>query len=243
MANQVIDIVYILGNESPWLNKEILYSLRSVEKNIRGYRKIFIVGHKPHFLNDLVTEIPYEDIYFNKARNIMHKVRRAAGDSRVSGNFMLLNDDYFIVEPISAHSYPYYWKCDLKESLQINAHNLNYHSHLKSTREALLSKGFNTKNFDTHYPIIYNKIKFRRVCAKYNWNVTAGYTMRSIYCNTLAIEGQQREDCKINHPHVTESWPRVNAARECFSIGDRSINTSLEKYLHRLFPNKSRYEL
>lgn len=236
------DIVYILGNESRWDDKEILYSVRSVEKNVHNYRRIYIVGKKPLFFNSLITEIPYEDIYINKARNIMHKIHRAAGDKRITNNFMLLNDDYFITQPIDANHYPYYYKCDLAESIKINAHNLDYIGHLQSTRRALLNKDLPTKNFDTHYPIIYNKKKFRDVCFKYDWRVPDGYIMRSIYCNTLGIPGVERKDCKINHPHVKYNWYNINKGMECFSIGDRSANRQLELYLHNLFPQKSRYE-
>lgn len=238
----MIDVVYILGNESKWQDKEILYSIRSVAANVHDLRKIFLVGKRPYFLNDKVIEIPYDDIYHNKARNIMAKIHRAASDHRITNNFLLLNDDYFILQPIKGAEYPYYYKSDLKESMEINRHNLEYFGHLQATYQVLKDIGRPTKNFDCHYPIVYNKAKFRKVCSEYNWRVPAGYVMRSIYCNTLGIEGEMRKDCKVNHPHTKSSWERLNEGMECLSIGDKSCNTSFENYLYSLFPAPSTYE-
>lgn len=239
-----IDIVYVLSNESRWIDKEIMYSIRSVEKFIKGYGKIFIVGRKPMFFNDKVIEIPYEDIFTNKARNIKCKILRAAVDRRVSNNFMLLNDDYFFLQPIEEPgNYPYYYKCDLKETIRRNRHNLDYLPHVMATEEVLRNLALPRKNFDTHYPIIYNKKKLCEVCDKFLWNVSYGFIFKSVYCNTLGIKGVQREDCKINHPHVRSNWPIITKELECFSIGDRSINASLEQFLSGLFPKPSRYEI
>lgn len=243
MRKKRLDIVYILSNESKWLDREIMYSVRSVEKFIPSHGKIFIVGRKPLFFNDKIIEIPYEDIFANKARNIKSKIRRAASDHRVSNDFMLLNDDYFFLQTIeNPEKYPYYYKCSLSESIRVNRNNMDYLPHLVATQKALQAKGLPEKNFDTHWPIVYNKISVCKICEEYLWNVPDGFTFKSIYCNTLQIEGTQREDCKINHPHVLANWPQITAGMEHFSIGDRSINKSMEQYLMSLFPKKSKYE-
>lgn len=47
-----IDLVYILGSGSQWRNNELRFSLRSVQKNLKGYRNIYIVGENPGFLKN-----------------------------------------------------------------------------------------------------------------------------------------------------------------------------------------------
>lgn len=238
---RLIDVVYILGNESKNQDREILYSVRSVVDHLKDTRKLFIVGRLPEFFNPQeVIHIPYEDIFHNKARNIMAKIHRAASDRRVSNDFILMNDDYFLLQDASALTYPYYYKCTLQESIKINSHNADYLPHLIETEKLLKEHGLPLKNFDTHFPILYNKWKFRKICFKHNWNTQAGYIMKSLYCNSLSIEGTQIKDCKINHSHIY--WEQLTKDLPVLSVGDKSCNKSLWKFLNSLFPNKSRYE-
>ena len=39
-----MDVVYILGKGSVWKDNEIRYSLRSIEKHLTGFDRVFIVG-------------------------------------------------------------------------------------------------------------------------------------------------------------------------------------------------------
>lgn len=239
----MIDVVYILGKESRWFDTEIKYSIRSVERYLIGYRNIYLIGTKPSFFNDRVIEIPYEDIYGNKARNIMTKIRRACLDKRISKNFMLFNDDYFLLKTTDAQLYPYYYKNTLTQALDRNRGNYEFYKHVEQTIAALKQNNYPLLNFDSHYPIIYNKAKFTQVVAKYDWNLAHGLIMKSTYCNTLGITGELKEDCKINHPHVLSNWPNITKDLDMFSIGDRCINKSMEQYLQSLYPNKSKYEI
>lgn len=234
-----MDIVYI-NTKSLWKDNEIRYSLRSLEKHVSNFRDVYIVGHKPVFLNDNVIHIPFADAYPNKARNIMSKVLEAAKHPDISDDFMLLNDDYFFNAPLSAPDYPYYYKCDLTKTIQIQKNE--YQQHVIPTFKALLDKGLPTKNFDTHKPIIYNKSLFQEVISQYDWDRPYGFILRSIYCNTLGIEGIARIDNKINHSHVPDNWERITMGLDCFSVGDQSTNDYLLTYFKRQFPELSKYE-
>lgn len=234
-----MDIVYI-NTKTLWKNNEIRYSLRSVEKYVKNYDRIFLVGFKPDFISDSVIHIPCEDVYQNKARNIMTKVLLAANTEMLSDNFMLLNDDYFFLKEIDAPTYPYYWKCDLVKTIQIQKNE--YQKHVIPTFRELNNRGLPTKNFDTHKPIIYNKQLFKEVVKQYNWDLPFGYVLRSIYCNTLRIDGIQRIDNKINHSHIPDTWDRITAGLDCFSIGDQSTNDYLLSFLNRSLKEPSKYE-
>jgi len=239
----MVDLVYILSDESRWLDNEIKYSLRSAEKYLKRFRKVFIIGQKPLFFNDLVIEIPFKDIYGNKARNIQSKISRAAGDYRITNNFILFNDDYFLLKDADAMEYPFYFKNTLPQALDANAGNYEYHSHIRYTMNALSFFDLPMLNFDSHYPILYNKAKVKKVVNKYIWNNPFGLIFKSTYCNTLGIVGEFKEDCKINHPHVYDNWKNVTKGLDMFSIGDRCLNKSMEQYLFHLFPKKSKYEV
>lgn len=236
----------MLGKESKWGDREIKYSVRSVEKYLQNYGKIFIIGEKPHFFNDQIIHIPFNDIYGNKARNIMCKINRSASDKRVSNKFMLFNDDYFLLKQTDAPTYPYYYKNTLKEALEKNINNYEFTQHLRSTQGVLSLAGHTLNNFDSHYPIIYSKVGVKKVIEQYNWNIPFGYIFKSLYCNTLKIKGEFKPDCKIDHPHVFDSYKNVIKDWDMFSIGDGCLRgnvKSLEQLMFSLYPNKSKYEL
>jgi hypothetical protein len=236
----MIDVVYLLGKGSKWSDHEIRYSLRSLEKHGHDFRKVFVIGHKPDFLNEKIIHVPYQDVYSNRSRNIMAKIHWMAGDPRMTQEFMVLNDDYFFLQDFSCINYPYYYKCDLKQSVAIQQNE--YTKYCLATLKVLTEAGLNTKNFDTHLPITYNKLKFRNMCAKYNWHIPHGYIVRSMYCNHYGIEGVLREDVKISHPYNLKQLEAMNEHRPMFSTGDNAMNNAMKTFIYHKYPKKSMYE-
>lgn len=236
-----LDIVYILSERgSHWQNNEIRFSLRSLEKNVLDYRKVYIIGFKPDFLNDEIVHIPYADTYKNKARNIAAKIRRAAGCNSMTKNFMLWNDDYFALKQFSAINYPHYYKCGLDHSVMINKGE--YKLHCEATLKVLKENGLTYKNFDCHYPITYDKLKVVKMVDQFNWNVPYGFVFRSMYCNFYSIPGEMKQDCKINHPMPLSQIEKKFQNEHFLSIGEGATNIAMRSYLISMFPNKSRYE-
>lgn len=241
MKSKFPDIIYILGNGSISGNFEIKYSLRSIEQHLKEYRNVFIIGTKPYFLNDKAIEVPFKDSYANKARNIMAKILRAANDTRITNEFLLFNDDYFLLQDVLAPNYPYYYKGTLQHAVEVNIGE--YSKHCQSTLDALIEKKCDTKNFDAHYPIIYNKRNFIKMVENFNWNKPFGNVVKSTYCNWLEVEGIFKEDCKISHPYGTPAIKALNEGRIIFSTGEKGLNNAMKKYLQELFPDKSSFEI
>jgi hypothetical protein len=237
-----MDIVYILGKGSIWQNNELRYSLRSLEKHVKVFDNVYVIGERPDFLSDKVIHIPFQDVYQNKARNIMEKVRRAALDDRIGKNFLLLNDDYFFTRDTDIREYPYYYKCKLEQTVQINA-GTQYGKHIQETYKLLKSQEHPTLNFDTHKPIIYNKHQFKIVVNRANWNVRFGYTLRSLYCNTLGIKGEFQKDSKVNHPHLKQIWRHIFSQSDVISIDDKAINQQFKEFMQETYPDKSKFEI
>lgn len=235
-----MDIVYLLGRGTCCNYCELKYSLRSLEANLTDYNNVFIIGEKPFFLSEKVTVIPYQDIHKNKARNIMNKVYRAAIDERISSDFMVWNDDYFLLKKTSAHNYPFYYKNTIPEAIQRNIGE--YEKHLTQTFNVLRAHGLPVLNFDSHYPIIYNKEKFLDMVARYDWEVPFGMVLKSMYCNTHKIQGEFLLDCKISHPYNIKQINALNKDRHLFSIADAAYNIYMKRFLNDLFPQKSKYE-
>lgn len=236
-----IDVVYILGNGSQWQDNELRLSLRSLQENVSGIGKVFLIGHKPAFINDNVIHIPYKDVFSNKARNIMSKVYRAAGDERLSEKFMFWNDDYFAMKPFKASNYPYYYKCDLRHSVMINRGE--YKLHCEATMKVLLDNNLAIKNFDCHYPIIYHKGLLREMIDKFDWETKYGYILRSMYCNFWGISGEMKQDCKTNTSLPAPHIHKQVEGNHFLSLGENGLNAAMKEYLKKRFPIKSIYEL
>lgn len=70
-----MDVVIPLGSGSRWQDNELRFCLRAVEKHLKGYDRIYIVGRKPDWIQN-IEFIPYVEAH-TRERNIMEKVRRA----------------------------------------------------------------------------------------------------------------------------------------------------------------------
>ena len=241
-----MDLIYILGTGSKWENNEIRYSLRSVEKHVKGLDRVFIIGELPVFLqpSDKLIHIHCADSSQDKAVNIMRKLKVACMDERISERFMFFNDDYFMFKNIEIESYPYYHKCDLDLTEKINLSA--YHYHVVSTNNLLKSKGLRNMNFDIHKPIIYEKKLLNDIIDGTNWNlpIGEGHIMRSLYCNTLGIVGSYKKDNKQVRPLSLNDWQQliINDDVDCLSIEDRACTDSFHAFMQYSFPTQSPFE-
>lgn len=221
-------LCYILGKEKNY--DELKFSLRSAEKCIE-FDGVCLVGERP----DWVTNIEYVENHPEgcKASRIMQNLRLLC---EISGDdFIFVNDDYFFLEPTKPG---YCHKGDIKEAME-KVRTGDYYRHLLATYMALKSKGFDTLNFDVHYPIVYNRDKLIEVMDSYDWDIPDGYTMKSLYCNTLGISGEYKEDCKA---YKNEDWERWTAGKSMFSTSDNNFDLNCKKFLLNLYPESSKFE-
>jgi hypothetical protein len=192
------DIVYILANASKWQNSELKYSLRSMEKNMdMPIGRIFIVGYLPKFVETReVDHIDVQDNYTNKLRNAARKIKGACNDRRVSENFILMNDDFFIMKKVS--EIKYWSKGSLKGSMTRHRTKKGYYyTAIKQTKELLESQGIeNPTDYEIHAPIIIEKKKFLKIDKKLNLE-EKGLLFRSIYGNLTGAKRDVVPDIKI----------------------------------------------
>lgn len=238
----MIDVVFVLGTGSVWGNNEIRYSLRSIEKHLKNYRGLYIIGERPSFLKDIV-HIQHPDETRWKETNIFKKVVRASIEPVISHDFMFFNDDHFLVSDFDALSFPYFHKRDLSEMIARRPYAVGgYVRVLKNCRNVLAYRKLPTLNFDHHSPIKYNKSKILQLLTSYDWSIRGGYAFKSLYANTFKVEGEYDPDCKIIHPLDYQSLRNIIDKRRVFSIGNKAINDSLKKVMQELYPTPSKWE-
>lgn len=238
-----VDIVYALGSGSVHSDVELMYSLRSVETYVLNYRNIYIVGARPHWLQNVI-HIPAADEW-QKEVNIKNKILLACDHADISSDFLFMNDDHFFTAQVDAHEYPYYFKGWLEKSVQARRERrqiTEYYQTLVNTVQVLQKRGLRTQHFDIHTPIVYNAADFKRIMAQYDWTVPAALAIKSIYCNTRNITGMYLQDCRINRPMYMETICERVRGRDVFSIGDEGINNAMLQFLDHRYPNKSKYE-
>lgn len=237
----MFDVVFPLGNGSKHGNMELRYSLRSIEKHLKDFGKVFIVGERPVFLNDSIIHIPQPFISGNAARNIAMNLLEACRDTRLSQTFYYFNDDYLICQDVDSSNFPPYFKCDLSHTYRINT--TDYRRHVRSTIETLTAQGHKTLNFDVHFPTLFDKTKLAGVIETNNFPTNFGFIIKSLYFNTLGEAGVFRLDCKCVQIKKMEQWREYVKTTECFSIADTCINPVFKAFMEEMFPEKSRWEI
>lgn len=102
-----MDVVYYLGKGSLENDDELRFSLRSLEKYMADLRKIFVVGEKPDWLEG-VEHLTAFDEHKKEWRNVLLKVRQACSVASLSDEFLLMNDDFFALEPFLGSDLPFW---------------------------------------------------------------------------------------------------------------------------------------
>jgi hypothetical protein len=229
----VISVVYILGTGSVLNNIEIRYSLRSIERYLTGYDRVWVIGECPAWLQN-VYHIPFQDRQGVPSDfNIMSKVTRACQDDAITDPFLFFNDDHFLLHPFTASEFPYFYHGTLEKYIKQKSAN-TYAQRANNTIRYLKTNNLPLKHFDIHYPIIYKKELFlKHVTSAVDWNKTC-YIIKSMYANSLFIEGEEALDYKL-----ARTFPPVEA--KVFSTTPK-ITPNLKGFLKWKFPKMSRFE-
>ena len=239
-----IDIVYVLGKGSGWRNNEIRFSLRSVDKNLKGIRKIWIVGEKPEFIKN-VTHIPFPDELINNADgNIIRKVLRVCQEKTLTDNFLFINDDHLVLKPVLANDIPPYHKGNM-ETFKKDFFEANFwRGRLWRTKNILQQKGYPVLHFDCHMPIVINKHRFPEVMSEFDFENQTGYTMKSLYGNVVHPDapGLNGQKAVIFRPFLLSDIKDKVKNRAFIAFNDDGLKPPFKTWLYNNFPLQSKYE-
>lgn len=221
-------VVYALGNKSRHQNIEIRFSLRSVEKHLQGFLDVWIVGERPDFLQN-INHISATDPHEVPDRNIMEKIKLACLHPEISDPFLFFNDDHYLLSDFKADEFPYYYDMTIWDKIKKRGYD-SYGQRMQNTMKHLQMNGKQTKNFDIHTPILYGKQEFIDIVTTVDWEKKHGFVIKSLYANSLNIEGTYLKDCKHNYPcqPIYSTFPK--------------IPNNIQKFLFEKFPEKSNFE-
>lgn len=240
------DVVYVLGKGSSWNDNELRFSLRSLEKNLIGYRRIYIIGEKPSWIKNII-HIPHPDEFpsgKNNDGNIIKKVLRACQVKNLSSDFLFINDDHFIMRPVHILDIPPYQKGDMTTFEQQYFDANFWRGRLWRTKNVLIKKGYSAYHYDCHTPILFNKKKFPEVISQFDYENNIGFTMKSLYGNVVYGKGVPMKGHKktifrnYTYPDIVERLKKCRFA----TVNDEGLNIDIKMYLYNTFREQSKYE-
>lgn len=231
-----MDVVYPLSNS--YTGEELKYSLRSLS-NI-PHDKVFFVGGCPKWAKNVI-HIPNEQTG-TKWQNVPKNLIKVCQDERVSANFIYMNDDFFILEPIKTKDLNLYngtIQSVYNKLAQRHSTPTNYMVGMLETQEFLKGLGIeNPLSYELHTPIVFNKKKLLKALEREDIKHIDVLHYRSLYGNLYLKGGIDMRDVKV---FMRNGFVPKNAGK--FLSCDAGGFYILQHYLSCKFPQKSDYEI
>jgi hypothetical protein len=227
-----MDFVYMCR---PGDNEELRYSIRSVIKNAEMVNDIWVIGDKPDWYTGKFIKVnPIGSAYENVRNNLRHVI----ANPNISEDFVLMNDDFFILRKLNSVSHYYGGLLANRYMRHQELAGPNHYANLlRKTDTVLKQQGIKEPlNYELHVPMQFNK-------AKLSETIDKPFKIRSYYGNKYGIGGEEIEDVKIySHVRFVDSSAELDNGTPFISTDDGSF-VSMRFYIEQLFPDKSKYEL
>ena len=235
METKDLDVVYVLKQGVQ--GDELRYSIRSL-KNL-PHRNVWVYGDCPEWLTG-VFHVPTEQKGI-KWENTSNMYLQICSNPNISDKFIIMNDDFYILEPIEKLDY-YYSKTlpERIEETKIRAGSTlrlsRYGQQLQMVEYYLTKNHYSNLNYELHIPMIFDKKLLKRAIKKLP---NRGYAARrSLYANVNELGGIDRPDCKIYDITTTPKKGEIFCSTADFSFRHGRI----KKYLQEKFKEKSIHE-
>jgi hypothetical protein len=176
----------------------------------------------------------------NKYANALKNLKSLCEHPEISNNFVLMNDDFFIIKKINSVDQFYNGLLSDKISrfTQITGSSM-YIKKLITTNKKLIDLGIkNPIDYELHTPMPMNKPGLLDVIEKY-----PECLWRSMFGNLYNVGGTQMDDVKIyvNKRHLARS-NEITDSSIYMSTEDTSLKVMLDKMLRQMLPEPSIYE-
>lgn len=225
-----MDIVYFVKDGLN--NEELRYSLRSVCKNLK-FDRVWIFGGCPR---DIVPDvrIRVEQTGKTKWDKVRNMFRMAAENKELSDDFILFNDDFFVMQYTEEIKTLYH--CTFDERIA-QLPKGEYRDNLQTTCDFLKESIDTPLSYELHVPFVFNKQKLLELIDKY----PDLRSTRSLYGNLYNIGGEKSDDVKAfnDRPNFDYQNTRFLSTDD----GVVNINNNVWRYIKRNFSSKCKYEI
>lgn len=215
-----MDVLYYIGNGSMRHNIELRFSLRSLEKFGKNIDRVFIIGNKPEFIKNV-------EYYWVEDKNEWWKnafiKTKTAIEKGITEDFLLMNDDFFMLADFDAETYPFYHRGEIPDD-----NGRDYQKVIANTKRILQSENATTKHYGVHCPIRINGKKYLTLEKYYKEPVSARCLYGNLFCKGRKVTDPKGSELKEN---ATKCWSSKTW------LDDETLNK-----LREMFPNPSKYE-
>jgi hypothetical protein len=221
---------------SKWNDNELRYSLRSLEQNLQGMGRVFIVGHKPEWLTGVI-HLPAEDVHRrNKDANLIDKVLLACR-SGVSETFLRLSDDQCLLQPWDGLDVWHMGEASGRRGGK-------WWRRCQRTCDYLKSMGRPTYFYDCHVPAPVDRDSFAKVMDSTDYQPPPGMCINTLYFNSIDIPREQMAGQKAAFHRATKLRRIRRTVRDKLFLGygEAGTNEAMKRFLQQRFPEPSRFE-
>lgn len=241
MYTHDLDVVYTLKEQDD--NEELRYSLRSLAQNM-PHRNVFFAGYMPTWVRN-AYHIPVSQDKGSKYLNSRANIMAACHDQEVSDNFVLMNDDFFILQPTDYIEW--HFRDTLDNVIQVFAEQHGtgpYLRGMRRTKQILEDLGQAVhgpiKSYELHIPMIFNKRK-RILMLDIQELVNPQQDLfhsNTLYGNFWSVGGRRMKDVKI---YDNISLPPKHS--QFLSTDDNSFRVGkVGQYVREKFTLRCNYE-
>jgi hypothetical protein len=215
-------------------NEELRYSIRSLYKNIES-PQIWVVGGRPSWYIGNYIRINQHQ---TKHKNVRNNMKKMTTSQEIPNDFILMNDDFFIMQPMEDIPYFHGGKLINKvNNFQTHAPKSPYTKMLSDTYKKLISLDIKDPlDYAIHVPIKVNKEKLSKV-------IYPAYSVRTMYGNIYNVGGTKMEDIKV---HQDRKWAKsfdfLNKNTMFLSSNDNSFETLFNSIFKEELKQKSPLE-
>jgi hypothetical protein len=229
-----MDFVYICKDGD---NEELRYSIRSVMASFPD-AKVWVVGGKPSWYSGNFIFIQQRSA---KYINAVNNLKAICSSEEISEKFVLMNDDFYIVEKINlVETFHGGLLLDKINTYKKITQQSGYILKLEKTFDKLRDLGMTSPlDYELHVPMVMEKQKLKTVLKH-----GSEFLWRSMYGNMFNVGGEEMVDVKvyIDGPLVAKSYEIKNKEHKYLSSTDTSFQMLYSAILKELFKSRSIYE-
>lgn len=235
-----MDIVYTVKPSEE--NEELRYSLRSL-KNI-PHRNVYFVGYKPSWVSSEVIHIDHPKVGGGKIRSTNSNWLRVATTKDVSKLFVLFNDDFFVLKPVSKLPFMHLGShAKFAKYYQDNHPLSSYTKVINNTTQRLTELGIEEAfSYELHIPTIISKQAVRLALFKSNFKFSP-LNVRTIALSLMEVGGKKVPDVKFYSNHEVGKNPVEPLSKLTFvSTMDGAWDSKVGEFVKSKFKEKCKYE-
>lgn len=184
MTKQIPLLCPLKSAESPTNDQELRILLRSIDRNVTGLSKIYIMTtRKPKWLveNDMLEVVPLQDAPLQKDGVLIFKTLMCLKRKQITGDFAWCADDNVFMQPIDIRSIPPIHN-HRPNSIFYKEPQTIWRKRVRHTLEWAKSKGVELQHqFECHAPNVFNADLVLQNAKDEEWQDEIGLTIYTYF--------------------------------------------------------------